>query len=303
MRRRDAILDDLQQRLTSGMHLGRLRTGERLGSARQTARAAGADYRTVVGALRGLERAGLLEIRPRGGIYVGGEAAHPGEAVQACEDRIVDLALEELAAGGQVPALGERLRHCLDTTRLRAACIECNEDQLYFLLEELRSRFGLAGEGVEVARLRDSVPLAVRQADVLVSTCFHAAVVRRLAVRLAKPFVLVTLDPRRREEVTRALAERPVYFVGTDPRWAAKARVIWGDEPGAERLHAITLGPDSPADVPQDAAVMLMPRARAWLGDDPLVERALPHRGFSDETARDIVSFVVRANLPAAPQR
>jgi DNA-binding transcriptional regulator YhcF (GntR family) len=300
MHRRDVILGDLQQRLTSGMHLGRLRTGERLGSARQTARDAGADYRTVVGALRGLEREGLLEIRPRGGIYVGGEVQRQGEAVPACEDRIVDLALEVLAAGGQVPALGERLMHCLDTARLRAACIECNEDQLYFLRDELRGRFGLAGEAVEIARLRGGVPLAVRQADVLVSTCFHAGVVRHLASRLGKPFVLVTLDPRRREEVTRALAEGPVYFVGTDSRWAAKARVIWGGEPGAERLHAITLGPDSPTDVPQDAAVMLMPRARAWLGDDPLVGRALPHRGFSAETAREIVSFVVRANAPAA---
>src|SRR5687768_9784096 len=184
MHRRDAILGDLQQRLTSGMHLGRLRTGERLCSARQTARDAGADYRTVVGALRGLEREGLLEIRPRGGIYVGAEVPHPAGVVRGCEDRIVDLALEELAAGGQVPALGERLRHCLDTARLRAACIECNEDQLYFLREELRDRFGLAGDAVEVARLRAGVPLAVRQADVLVSTCFHAGVVRHLAARL-----------------------------------------------------------------------------------------------------------------------
>ena len=302
MHRRDVILGDLQQRLTSGMHLGRLRTGERLASARETARAAGADYRTVVGALRGLEREGLLEIRPRGGIYVGVEVQHHGEPVRASEDRIVDLALDELAAGGQVPALGERLRHCLDTARLRAACIECNDDQIYFLREELCGRFGIAGEAVEVARLRGSVPLAVRQADVLVSTCFHAGEVRHLAARLGKACVLVTLDPRRREDVTRSLAEGPVYFVGTDPRWAAKALVIWGGEPGAQRLHAITLGQD-PLEVPPEAAVLLMPRARAWLGDGPLVRRALPHRGFSEESAREIVSFVVRANLPAAPRR
>lgn len=299
MQRRDAILGDLEQRLTSGMHLGRLHSGERLGSARQTARDAGADYRTVVGALRGLAREGLVEIRPRGGIYVGGEGQRHGEPARSSADRIVDLALEELAAGGRVPALGERLMHCLDTARLRAACIECNEDQLYFLCDELRGRFGLASEAVEVARLRGGVPLAVRQADLLVSTCFHAGDVRHVAARLGKPCVLVTLDPRRREEVARALAEGPVYFVGTDPRWAAKARVIWGGEPGAERLHAITLGQDPP-DVPPEAAVLLMPRARAWLGDGPLVRRALPHRGFSEESARELVSFVVRANAPAA---
>lgn len=298
---RKGIRDGLQQRVTSGLHLGRLSPGERLGSARQRAREAGNDYRTVVAALRGLERDGLVEIRPRGGIYVGGRAPRSRtDPPRGFGDRLADFVLGELATGLPVAAVAERLRHCLDTAGLRAACIECNQDQLDFLCQELAVGFGLESAAVEIDRLRGGPPLPVRQADLLVSTTFHAGDVRRCAARLGKACVIVTLDPRRRADVTRLLTERPVYFIGTDPRWAAKARVIWAGEPGAERLRALTIGHDSLKNIPEEAAVMVMPRARRLLAGTALVERALPQRGFSSETARQILSFLAQANTAAA---
>lgn len=302
--RRKGIRDGLQQRVTSGVHLGRLHPGERLGSARQSAREAGTDYRTVVAALRELERDGLLEIRPRRGIYVGCRAPRSrSDQLPGFGDRLADLVLDELADGLPVAAVAERLRHCLDTTGLRAACIECNQDQLDFLCQELVVGFGLESAAVEIDRLRNGPPLPVRQADVLVSTTFHAGDVRRCAARLGKACVIVTLDPRRRADVTRLLTERPVYFIGTDPRWAAKARVIWGGEPGAERLRALTIGVDSLENIPQEAAVMLMPRARRLLAGTALAERALPHRGFSRDTTRQILSYLAHANTAAVINR
>jgi len=271
------------------------------------AREAGTDYRMVVAALRGLERDGLLEIRPRGGIYVGRRASPPrSRRLPDFSDRLVDLVLDELgnlddlAIGLPVATVAERLRHCLDTLGLRAACIECNDDQLDFLCQELQAGFGLDSVRVEVDRLRGEPPLAVRQADLLVSTTFHASDVRRCAARLHKPCVIVTLDPRQRAEVTRLLAERPVCFIGTDWRWAAKARAIWARELGAERLQALTLGQNSLGSIPEDAALIVMPQARRMLAGNPLLERALPTRGFSRDTARQILSFLVEANLAAS---
>ena len=302
--RRDVIRDGLQQRLTRGLHLGRLHPGERLGSARRTAREAGGDYRMVVAALRGLEQDGLLEIRPRGGIYAGIACQRAtGNPVQAFGDRLSRYVFEELVEGVPIALLAERLRHCLDTTGFRAACIECNLDQLDFLGQELQEGFGLRSVAVEVDRLRGGPPLAVRQADLLVTTVFHAGEVRRCATRLGKPWLVMTLDPRRRADVTRVLAERAVYFVGTDPRWAAKARMIWGREPGAERLRTITLGQDRLDDIPADAALMLMPRARRLLSGSVLLERALPPRGLSADAQRQILAFVVHANLRAGTLR
>jgi DNA-binding transcriptional regulator YhcF (GntR family) len=297
-REHEVVREGLRQRVTSGLHLGELGPGDRLGSARQTARELGTGYRMVVGALRGLERDGLLEIRPRGGIYVGRRAPSPRRSrLPGFGDRLVALVLDELAGGLPVAAVAERLRHCLNPIGLRAACIECNDDQLDFLCQGLQAGFGLESVTVEIDRLRGETPLAVRQADLLVSTTFHAGGVRRCAARLGKPCVIVTLDARRREDVTRLLAERPVYFLGTDRRWAAKAQAIWAGQPGAERLHTLTLGHDPLESIPEEAALMVMPRARRLLVGNPLLERALPPRGFSHDTARQILSFLVQANL------
>lgn len=302
--RREGVREGLRQRVTSGLHLGQLGPGDRLGSARQTAREVGTDYRMVVSALRGLERDGLLEIRPRGGIYVSRRAPLPRSSrLPGFGDRLVDLVLDELAGGLPVAAAADRLRHSLDTLGLRAACIECNDDQLDFLCHELREGYGLESVTVESDRLRGEIPLALRQADLLVSTTFHAGDVRRCAAKLRKPCVIVTLDPRRRADVLRLLAERPVCFLGTDRRWAAKVRAIWAREPGAERLQVLTLGQDSLAGIPEEAALVVMPRVRRLLAGDPLLERALPPRGFSRDTARQILSFLIQTNLagPRSP--
>src|SRR5436190_10153407 len=192
IRARESIREGLLRRVTVGLHLGRLHSGERLGSARETAREAGVDYRQVVAALRGLERDGLLEIRPRGGIYAGGSAAPAGpDALRTFGDRLADFVIDALDGGLGVGAVAERLRHCLDTTGLRVACVECNQDQLDFLRHELHAGFGLRSTAVELDRLRREPPLAVRQAHLLVSTTFHAAEVRRWARTLGKASIVV----------------------------------------------------------------------------------------------------------------
>jgi hypothetical protein len=97
--------------------------------------------------------------------------------------------------------------------------------------------------------------------------------------------------------VIRLLAERPVCFIGTDPRWAVKVREIWAREPGAERLQALTLGLNPLGSIPEEAALVVMPRARRLLAGNSLLERALPPHGFSHDTGRQILSFLVQANL------
>lgn len=299
-RQREVLRDGLQQEVTSGLHLGRLHPGERLGSARQTARRAGTDYRTVVAALRGLHQDGVLEIRARGGIYAGCKPRRTDGPARAFADRLAGYLVAELGVGLPVGAMVERLRHCLDTQRLRAACIECNLDQLDFLCQQLSLDAGLESDAVELDALRRQLPLAVRRADLLVTTVFHAGEVRHYAARLGKACIVATLDPRRREDVMRALAEGPVVFVGTDPRWAVKARAIWGREPGAERLRTLTLDRDSLDQIPPDAVLMVMPPARRRLAGNPLLARALPARGLSAETRRALLCFVVQANLAQA---
>ena len=60
-------------------------------------------------------------------------------------------------------------------------------------------------------------------------------------------------------------------------------------------IHAIEAGKTKYTAVdgiPDDAAVLVMPAARPLLAGTPLLARALPPRGFSRETARQILAFV-----------
>ena len=297
---RDLVRERVLQEVASGLHLGRLHPGDRLGSARRTARETGTDYRLVVAALRGLEREGLVEIRPRGGLYVGHRQRRGGDdAAVVFEEHLAEFVARELAGGWTLAAMAARLGRCLGTVGVRAACVECNDDQLDFLCRELQGSFGVASVGIEIDRLRGGAPLALRDASFLVTTTFHAGDVGRWARRLGKPCVVATLDPQRRADVGRLLRERPVVFVGTDPRWATKARRIWGSEPGAENLVVLTLGHDSLAGIADDAAVMLMPKARRLLGSSELVRRALPARGLSSESKLQILAALIHANLGA----
>jgi DNA-binding transcriptional regulator YhcF (GntR family) len=298
-RRREEIQEALRHRVSSGLHLGLLHPGERLASARETAKALGADYRMVVAAARALERDGLLEVRPRAGIFIVGRPASPADdaLLAGFGSRLVNLLVDDVSLGVPAQSFPERARRCLQAVHLRAACLECNEDQREALAGELRERYGVAAVEMDVEGADEG---ALRDVDLLVSTSHHAGEVQRLAKKIGKPYVLVTLDGAQRREIEALLRERPVYFVGVDPRWESKAREIWGDEPGAAaNLRHVTLGRDSVESIPEDAAVMVMPGARRRLAGHPLLARALPPRGFSRDSARQILSFVVQANIAA----
>jgi GntR family transcriptional regulator len=298
--RREVIRETLRRRVMNCLHLGMVRPGERLASAREAARQLGTDYRVVVAAARELAHDGLLEIRPRSGIFVGRDACQPDAAALAgLGNRVVNLMLEEIAVGLPAPGLLDRVSRCLSTVQLRAVCLECNHDQLDSICQELTTTYGLASMGVELDRLSHQVPLVLRQADLLVTTAFHAAEVRHLAEQLGKPHVIVTLDAAWRAEIERLLGQGPVYFVGTDVRWAAKLREIWGGVAGAANLHAMTIGHDALDDIPEQAAVMVMASARRALAGTRLLQRALPTRGFSRDSARQILTFMVQTNVAA----
>ncbi len=301
--RREAIRDTLRQRIISGLHLGILKPGDRLPSARETSTEFDADYRVVVAAFRELERDGLVEVRPRSGITITQSAGHSPTLLPMFAGRVVDVLVEQVVAGMPAPDFPERVRKCLETLRLRAACIEDNDDQIGTICNELRTDYGLDCFGVDVATLRpgEPPPIKLRRADLLVTTAFHAADVRRLALQLQKPHVVVTLPPEFRQELIRLISQGPVYFVGTDPRFAEKlTRIIYRDERDVSNVRAVILGRDDPDLIPSGAPVLVMPTARRRLGDGAITRRTVPiTRGFSRETVRELLTFVVRSNVAA----
>lgn len=300
--RRVPIVESIRQRIVSALHLGTLGAGGRLWSTRELAKEFGVAPRTVMSAYRTLEDEGLVELRERSGIYVA-PGHHGGPMLGQLLGWVVEVLLEARSREIAPISFPERVRRCLETLRLRAACIAGNDDQLEQICRELRDDYGLVSEGVIAQRLSDPDVEAERilaQADLLVCTAAHAAETQRVAQRLGKETITVTLRAALMGEMTRQLARGPVYMVGTDPRFRDALRLVFAPTGFGRHMHAVILGEDDPDRIPLDAPTYIMGRAHERLGDTPFTRRVVPvRRVFSDDMGRELLGFIVRANITA----
>lgn len=297
--RREEIARVLRQRVIAGLHLGVVRPGDRLASVRALRGEFDADPRVILAAYRELELDGLVEVRERSGIYVARSPTSVREMLPQMAGWVVDVLVQALSRGVPAVELPERMRRCLETVRVRAACIECNDDQMEELCGELTRDFGVEAHGVEVSRLgAEPLPEGVLEADLLVTTRFHAAEVEPIAARLGKRMIVVALRPEFVAEARRLLERGPLYFVVKDPRFAAKLPTIF--DRGRENLRVSVAGREEQTGIPSDAPVVVMQAARALVGDLSLLGRVVPApRVFSADTAREILTFVIHANMAA----
>lgn len=310
----EGIADAIRQRLLSRLHLGLLQPGAPLPSAREVAAELGVGRRAVLAAYHALAREGLVDLRPRSGAYV---ASPPGpgtagaDALSRRARRVVQFLVQELMDGTPAPLVPDRLHQALDTLRLRAVAIECNDDQITELASELQTDYGLETTGVDVAALvvdapADAPSREVRRADLLVTTPFHAGVVKAAADRLGKPWLAVATRTDMPAEIARLLPTCPVYVVVTDPRFAAKLGRLFAAAPGADNLRPLVVGRDAVDGIPPGAPTYVTAPARDWLahagapGGAALLARGTPEpRALSARSAADLLSVIVRANLTA----
>jgi len=300
--RRAEIADTLRQRLLSGLHLGELKHGQRLPSARELAREMAADPRVILTAYRVLEQEGLVELRPRSGIFLLATDSSAGGLQRRTHDWMVELLLGAVERGIPAPDFPERLRRSLETLRLRVACIECNVDQIDELSHELHTTYGFDVSGVDVYAMVESsrLPKEVRRADLIITTHFHAHEVQPIATELEKPLIVAELLVDGFAEVARRLAEGPVYYVVVDPRFAKKLGKIFASAPGSANLRVLIQGRDDLDQIPSSAPVYLTRLVRERLPSrSPLGPPIPPARVFSPETSRVLFAFILRANSAA----
>src|SRR6476661_7227439 len=197
---RVAVADALRNRIVSGLHVGQLSGGERLPNTRALADEFGVNQRVVMAALRTLADEGFVTLRTRSGAYVAPPHPAVGSSLPDLGAWLVNMLVQARARGLPPREVSEYVRRSLETRRVHAACIECNRDQLHLLCSELADDHGFVSEAVEVDALRaPESDLALRRADVLVTTLYHAAAVQALAERLGKAWIAVALRPEALE--------------------------------------------------------------------------------------------------------
>jgi DNA-binding transcriptional regulator YhcF (GntR family) len=299
---RNAVAEILRERVVTGLHVGRFAGGERLPSARSLAKELGVNERVVLAALRSLAEDGLIELRRRSGAYVVPPQQTSGSALPDLGAWLVTVLLQARARGVPPRDLPEYMRRSLETRRVRAACIECNRDQLHLLCSELVNDHGFVTESVELDELKDpSASPALRRVDVLVTTVFHRHDVQVAAEALGKPCIAVGLKPEIMEGVAQRLHDGAVYYVATDERYEEKLRRMLAPMAPIANLRTLLIGRDDVAQIPPNAPTFVMTSARKHMESHfgtaaGRGQPIHPARQFSDAAARELLSFLIRAN-------
>ena len=296
----DVIVDAMRGRLLRGIQAGTLQAGDRLPGSREVASEFDADYRAASAAYKRLQTEGLVELRPRGGVYIAARKHGPGGIPPISEVWIADMFTAALNRGIAAAELVELLPRCVETLRLRSVVIAETDDQVQGLCRELRDDFGFESVGVlsDVARGANPAPLAVRRADLLVTVSAHAPWVRALGESLQKEVIVIAVRPELRQGEWAMLLRRPVYVVVATPQFGEMLRQFYSATPGVENLRIIVFGRDDLADIPDGAPTYVTQGVRKQLGATRIPGRIIPAaRTIAADSAREIFTFIVKQNL------
>lgn len=296
---REEVLERLRSDVVGRIHREALRMGDRLPSMRDLADQWGVHARLVRAAYETLQREGLVELRPRSGVYVGGSPAALAGRDPEIGDWLVGMLMQGRARGVPPVEWPERMSRYFRAQRLRAACVESNEDQISWLVHEAGQDYGLDAFGVDLDNL-DQADLArrIRAADVVISTAFHGEMLESVARAERKPVVLLRLAGDFVESVTTALRSDCLYFVVGDRRFAVRLPIIYGGVEGGRNLRPLVAGEDDLGVIPPGAAVYVTRAAQTRLESAAALRTVWsPGRIFADSMAAELLRIIVGYNV------
>jgi DNA-binding transcriptional regulator YhcF (GntR family) len=303
-----ALVDRIRSRIVGELHLGHLRAGDRLPPVRELARELGADHRAVARAYHALEAERLLEVRGRAGVYLARQDRIGGGVVEETAAWLAGVLAEGYKRRIAIPHLPEFIRRCTASVRPRCACLESNLDSADALCRELDDECGMdtfpvwvddlpvMGTGKELDPA--ALPGELRDADLVVTTPFHAREAALLAEALGKPAVVVTVHPEMAGIIERRARAGGLTAIVADPRYGERFRALYG-RAGAAGGIRVVLADDAPAIATLDRfEPVLATRAARRLLPDLELPLLLPrYPSISPESTRVLAEHLIRLNL------
>jgi len=309
MERRHEIADLLRRRVKLGLHAGSLTTGDRLPSTRELAADFDVDHRVVVAAYHQLVAEGLVEMRPRGGIYVADIPAGAMREPMPPEHWLHGIFMQGRARDMSMRGVIDALRRATETMRLRAVVIHGVADQRTGMCTELEEDYGFEATGVNTDDLGNGHrPPELRETDLLVSTPAYEPLARRLSAQLGKQCIIADVRTDLIGGEWRLLLRKPVYVVVRDAQFRTALVEFFEGTKGKENLRVLVVDTDDIAAIPAAAPTYVTRGARDWLRthgrEDDIGGRLLPNaRTFSSSTAEELITFILRSNLTALGTR
>lgn len=303
--RRFELVTRMRQRVLRALHNGAVGPGDRLPGTRELAAQYAADPRVVADAYRALALEGLVELRPRAGVFVHAACGSARATPPASAAWLAELFAAGLARGIAAPELSAVLRRALGGTRLAVAVIATTLDQTLGICRELEHYVGVSASGVLVdslppllaaspAEYRLGLPRAVLRARLLITTEAHATRVATLSTRLKRPSIAVSVKRELFETEWALLQGVEAYLLVVDPRFGALVAEYLRAKRGDTPVHVLVVGTHDIARIPDDAPVYATQAARERLGKLRLPRGLLPPaRILSDDCLQAILQHVV----------
>jgi DNA-binding transcriptional regulator YhcF (GntR family) len=313
MERRLEIADLLRRRVKLGLHAGSLTPGDRLPSTRELASDFEVDHRVVVAAYHQLVAEGLVEMRPRGGIYVANISPGAVRAPMPPERWLREVFVQGRARDMSMRGVVDALHRATETVRLRAVVIHAIADQRTGMCRELEDDYGFEATGVSTDMLGNGHrPPELGHANLIVSTPAYEPLARRLATQHEKPCIIADVRSDLIGGEWRLLLRKPVYVIVRDVQFKTALLAFFADTKGKENLRVLVADADDLSAIPAAAPTYITHGAREWLvthantlgrpGD--IGGRILPNvRTFSSSTADELISFILASNLEALNTR
>jgi DNA-binding transcriptional regulator YhcF (GntR family) len=307
-----ALVDQIRNRVIGEMHLGHLRSGDRLPGVRDLARELEVDHRAVASAYRALEGEGLVEVRGRIGVFVmrqervGGEM--PGETAEWLATVLTEARRRRIG----IPDFPGFVRSSTARVPLKALCVESNEDSGTAVCMELEEEFGIQAvsvhaDGFPVPRGRarpdpSRLPPEIHEVHLVVTSAFHARAVQAAADAAGKPFVMTTVNHEMSRIVERRLQTgHPLTVIAVDAAFPERLREVYAAIAAPEAIRTVLAGDRAAVARLDRTEPVLATRAARRILPDLDVPLLLPRfPSVSLESTRELAAAIIRLNLESA---
>jgi len=294
------VTDRLRAGIAAGLHAGYLRGGDRLPSIRDAAAETGIDHRVLALAYRRLAAAGLVEVRSRKGVRVAPQRVPAEHGLGETAEWLAELLEQAAALQVRVPGLPELVRRWTAGVEIRCACVDDTADGRAALAHAFSHQWGIAAFPVapgNTAEGRRELADALRDADLIATSHYHAPELAALCDASRRPLLLAALTQDAVEAIEERLARGPLTAVVVDAAYGERLRALRG----GERLSVVcasdvaaieALDPDTPVLATLAAQQQVTRKLRLLVPATNLVSPTSP---------RALARLLVRANV--SPRR
>lgn len=298
-KRRTQTASALRDRLEHGLERHVLRAGDRLPGTREIATEMTVDPRVVAAAYRQLAAEGLVEIRPRSGVYVAHNVARDGDLPPSSRLLAETLGIG-IDNGFSIASFSEFIDDAARGGQIRAVVIAGTTDQAQGMCRELRADYGLDCSAILAESLdrRAPLPEAISRAAIVLTTDSYLEAVRALTARLEKPLVVVSMKPGVFGEAWKHLDRNDLVVIAADPRFLALVREFLKGFIGDRKVTLLLAGQDDLSGIARTTPTYVTEAARQMLGKTRVPGWVIvPPRMISPACSREILDVVVRLRM------